>query len=89
MKYPKQYNVLMTTPQQCTGVMFHWESNKVFFLELSTLSQKLITNDKYANKFTELFIIWVIYLHTYDIFKVIHEMKTSLHTQRVTNFDLT
>ena len=78
----------MTTPQQYAGVMFHWDW--VFFpLKLSTLSQKLITNDKYANKFTELFIIWVIYLHTYDIFKVIHEMKTSLHMQRVTHFDLT
>ena len=60
-----------------------------FFLQLklSTLSHKLAIDDKYDAKFIEIFIIWMIYLQTYDIFKVNHEMKTSLHTQHVTNLD--
>ena len=59
-----------------------------FQLKLSTLSQKLAIDDKHDNKFIELFIIWVIYLNTYDISKVNPEMETSLHTQHVTNLDL-
>ena len=64
------------------------DTNNFFFhLNLSTLSQKwLVMNNKYDNTFIELLNIWVIYLHTYDMFKVGHKMKTSLHAQYVNKF---
>ena len=65
---------------------FSWKLNRYSYGVQFGINCTALDQSKLCN-FVEC-AIRVIYLHTYDTFKVIHVMKTSLYTQHVTNFDL-